>query len=130
MNKLLDNVRKNLIKISSSLKSRFYDDCIEHIKLESVIEEFYKSHEINDKHIVEPFRLYFYRHFEEYNFYVLDINDKDVILKLLKNSNIIIHRPKVKTEKVRINLLRQLDVWNMTILIDLRSTYLTNSIVL
>jgi hypothetical protein len=107
---LLKNVRTNLINISSSLKSRFYDNCIEHLDLSSVIENLQLSHEIKDKHIVEPFRLFYYREFEKYYFYVFDISvhDKFKISSIINHA--IIHQIELKSNKVLINLLRQLDV--------------------
>lgn len=108
LNNMLNNVHINLINISSSFKSRFYVDCIEHMDLPSVISEIHKTHMIQDKHIVEPFRLYFYRNFSTFYFYIIDINDISKLDPII--NHIIIHRPELKSDKSRLNLLRQLDV--------------------
>lgn len=105
---LLNNVRINLINVSSSLKSRFYDDCIEHIDLPSVQEEFYNSHEIKDKHIVEPFRLFFYSEFTKYYFYIVNYNMDTSISTVIEHC--IIHKINVASSNVLTNLLKQLDV--------------------
>lgn len=108
LSSLLNNVRTNLINISSSLKSRFYDDCIEHIDLPSVQEEFYNSHEIKDKHIVEPFRLFFYSEFTKYYFYIVNYNMDTSISTVIEHC--IIHKINVASSNVLTNLLKQLDV--------------------
>jgi len=108
LSSLLNNVRTNLINISSSLKSRFYDDCIEHLDLPSVQETFYNSHEIKDKHIVEPFRLFFYREFTKYYFYCIDYYPDSLISSIIEHC--IIHKLDLISDNARINLLRQLDV--------------------
>ena len=117
MNNVLENVRITLLDVSSNFKSSFYDDCVEYISSTDTINEFNKSHMLNNKYIIESFRLYFYRQFSKFHFYIIDydinsnssINYNKLNLSSVMNS-IITHQIILPSDKARLNLLRQLDV--------------------
>src|SRR5579872_7426621 len=74
LDRVLQDVSVTLTNISSKFKSSFYNDCSEYINSPDVIDEFNMSHMLKNKYIIEPFRLYFYREFSKFYFYIVDYN--------------------------------------------------------
>lgn len=103
------NVRNNLNNIISSFSSRFYDNCVQYMKNLDKINEFNRTHIIIDKHLMEPIRLYFYKEFNDYYFYLVDTEIDSKIVNTIREYSLL-RFLNINNEKTRYNILKQLDV--------------------
>lgn len=105
----------NIIKYTKDLladkyktfDTRFYKECIEYLDNDSHIEQFIESHNIDNKYLLEPLKLYIWSKFDSFNCYLADASILDN--KMIKD-NCIYRDLSIINEKTKSNLLRQLYV--------------------